>query len=114
MRCRWLLAALLCCVPVLRAGDPAALDARCKEIAKKLATPAKLSELGVKPFQQAPDDVRKRFLERHADVKLTDDNRAIFASVVARKDPLESIRVGAVGWLAKLPANKLATKTLTD
>lgn len=112
-RCCAVIVVSLASLPAV-AGDDPALDVKCRELGKKLVMAAKLTELGVKPFQQAPDDVRKRFFEKHGDLPFTEENRAFFASLIARKDAVPEVRALAVRWLGKLSTNKTATKTLID
>ena len=103
---------LLLTAPVL-AGDPA-LDVKCKEIAKKLATPPRLTEFSLKPFQSAADEVRVHFFRDYDVVRLADENRAFFCSIVAKKDANEEVRLGAIRWLGRLGTSKTATKALAD
>ena len=111
---RFFLVVALALAPFVRAGEPAELDAACRAIAKKLATSTKLTELAMKPFQQAPDEVRIRFFRMYDAVRLSDDNRAYFVAVVLKKDESDDVRLAAIGWLGKLGGSKLATKTLAE
>ena len=112
---RIFLAGLLTLLPLSnsRAGDdPKSVDAKCREIAKKLSAPLKLTEANLKPLAAEPDNVRVRFFE--TDLFLTEPNKLFLLNHFATKDPEDAVRLAAIGGLSKLGANKAATKTLTD
>jgi hypothetical protein len=96
---------------LLQAGDPA-LDAKCRDIAKKLSASPRLSEAMIKPYQQAADEVRAYFFRDYDIVRLTDDNRAFFCATVLKKESNEDVRLGAIRWLGQLRTSKTAAVTL--
>lgn len=95
-----------------RAGDD--VDAKCREMGKKLASAKLLTELAVKPFFAADDEVRRRFFKLYEEIPWNDEGRAAFAALASKRDPDEEVKVGAVEWLGRLTKTKSATKALGD